>query len=485
MTKYFVVRPHAILSSYDSLHRFGEDNVVVVPLAVIDEINSMHDLSPEKSKIRNAALKYLRSLMDKGVTSENGFKQEEGGIIRVVSNYADVKIDVPNISEFQKRTLQVCTGLQNEGKTVILVTNNMGLQIKAHMAGINAEEFKDEIFPVLEEQYKGRIEIEVSAELSTKLYQELNNESVTEMFAERSIPRSDIEACTDIELLENEYVVMTHNGKPYYGQVKGDKILILTDHMREPYGIKPMNDGQKILMNALCDNTPLVVVKGPPGTGKTLLSMAVALDRVVEKHEFSRILITRSVSNDKLGYLPGSVDEKLSPFLQGVTDNLDVIINGTNSRKMKKLVSKSDVSSKNKLEKNKNKYVDDCEDDNDKSSYNTLERGEYLFEKGIIKIQALEMIRGRSIVDTIFIIDETQNIEPEFVKTIVSRAAKGSKFIFLGDPTQIDNPKLSERYNALVYLAEKLKGDIDCTVVSLEDEESVRSRLAKIATQIL
>ncbi len=485
MTKYFVLRPHGILSSYDSLHRFGEDNVVVVPLAVIDEINAMHDLSPEKSKIRKAALKYLRSLMDEGVTSENGFKQEEGGIIRVVSNYADVKIDVPNISEFQKRTLQVCKGLQDEGKTVILVTNNMGLQIKAHMAGINAEEFKDEIFPVLEEQYKGRINVEVSEELSNKLFQESIQESTTEMFTKRSIPRSDLEDFIKSKLLENEYVIMTYEGKSYYGQVKGDKIILLTDHMREPYGIKPMNDGQKILMNALYDNTPLVVVKGPPGTGKTLLSMAVALDRVVEKHEYIRILITRSVSNDKLGYLPGSVDEKLSPFLQGVTDNLDVLINGTNSKKMKKLVSKCDVNNKNKLEKNKNKYVDDCEDGNDKSEYNTLERGEYLFEKGIIKIQALEMIRGRSIVDTIFIIDETQNIEPEFAKTIVSRAAKGSKFIFLGDPTQIDNPKLSERYNALVYLAEKLKDDVDCTVVSLEDEESVRSRLARIATQIL
>ena len=484
MTKYFVLRPHAILSSYDSLHRFGEDNVVVVPLAVIDEINAMHDLSPEKSKIRKAALKYIRSLMDKGVTSENGYKLEEGGTIRVVSNYADVKIDVPNISEFQRRTLQVCIGIQNEGKNVILVTNNMGLQIKAHMAGITAEEFKDEIFPVLEEQYKGRINVEVSAELATKLYNESIQESVTEMFTERSIDRGDLEKETNYELLENEYVIMTYGEKSYYGQVKDDKIVLLNAHMREPYGIKPMNTGQKLLMNALCDNTPLVVVKGPPGTGKTLLSMAVALDRVVEKHEFSRILITRSVSNDKLGYLPGSVDEKLSPFLQGVTDNLDVLINGTNSRKTKKLVSKCDSNSKNKLEKNKNKYVDDCEDDEGKS-YNSIERGEYLFEKGIIKIQALEMIRGRSIVDTIFIIDETQNIEPEFAKTIVSRAAKGSKFIFLGDPSQIDNPKLSDRYNALVYLAEKLKGDVDCTVVSLEDEESVRSRLARIATQIL
>lgn len=487
MTKCFVLRPHALLSSYDSLHRFGDDNVVIVATAVIDEINAMKDLSPEKSRIRKHVLKYIKSLMDKGVASDAGYKQEKGGIIRVVSNYTEVKIDLPNLSKFQKRTLQVCKGLQDEGNNVILVTNNMGLQIKAHMVGINAEEFKDEIFPVLEEQYRGRTDVEISAELSTKIYNELSCGAPEKAFVEKYIPKSDISDFVESELLENEYVVMNYESSTYYGQVKGDKILLLENHKREPFGITPMNDGQKFLMNALYDNTPLVVVKGPPGTGKTLLSMAVALERVIENHEFIRILITRSVSNEKLGYLPGNVNEKLSPFLQGVTDNLDVLINGTKSKKVKKLVEKTDnKKNKNKLEKNKNKYVD--EDDVDQENEETadaIERGEYLFEKGIIKIQALEMIRGRSIVNTMFIIDETQNIEPEFAKTIVSRAAKGSKFIFLGDPTQVDNPKLSERYNALVYLAEKLKGDIDCTVVSLDEEESVRSRLARIATQKL
>lgn len=477
MTKYFVLRPHALLSSYDSLHRFGEDNVVVVPLAVIDEINAMHDLTPEKSKIRKAVLKYIRSLMDKGVTSDEGVKLEKGGKLKVVSNYAEVEINQQNITEFQRRTLQVCKGLKNEGKTVILVTNNMGLQIKAHMEGINAEEFKDEIFPVIEEQYTGRINIEITPEIFNIMYQ--NHEILI----------SDLLEYKNVEFLENCFVVMTCGSKSFICKVKGDKIVEVNKHDQEPYDIKPMNIGQKLLMNALYDETPLVIVKGPPGTGKTLLSMAVALDRVVENKEFSRILITRSVSNDKLGYLPGNVNEKLSPFLQGVTDNLDILINGTKSKKLKKLASNGDNVSKNdknKLEKNKSKYATDENEGygNDKAS-DVLEHGEYFFERGIIKIQALEMIRGRSITNTIFIIDETQNIEPEFAKTIVSRAAKGSKFIFLGDPSQVDNPKLSERYNALVFLAEKLKGDPDCTVVSLEEEESVRSRLAIIATQIL
>lgn len=487
--KYFVLRPHAILSSYDSLKRFGDDNVVVLPMAVVDEINAMKDLSPEKSKIRKHVLRYIKSLMDKGVTSEEGYKQEEGGIIRVVSNYTDVKVELPNISEFQKRTLQVCLGLQTSHmhNKVILVTNNIGLQINAHTLGINAEEFKDDIFPILEEQYTGRVDIELTAELASKVQTEAMKESTTEMFTERFIPKSDIEDFVSSELLENEYVLMTYETLVFYGQVKGDKIILLENHKRAPYEIAPMNDGQKFVMNALFDDKPLVIIKGPAGTGKTLLSLATALDRVDNGH-FKRILITREVSNDKLGYLPGNVDEKLGPFLAGIKDALDTIINGTtNQKKRQRLVSKlENKKTKTKLEKGKDRYTDADESNHEEERISeNIEKGEYFFERGIIKIQALEMIRGRSITDTMFIIDETQNIDPEFVKTIVTRAAKGSKFIFLGDPTQVDNSKLSERYNGLVYLAEKMKGDIDCEVITLEEEESVRSRLARTATKKL
>ncbi len=502
--KCFVLRPHAILSSYDSLKRFGEDNIVIVPMAVVDEINAMKDLSPEKSKIRKHVLRYIKSLMDEGVATEKGYKQDEGGILRVVSNYTDVKVDVPNISEFQRRTLQVCVGLQNSHKDnkVILVTNNIGLQIKAHTLGITAEEFKDEIFPILEEQYTGRVHIELTAELATKVQKaaiteakyetEKEFEANAKMFAEKYIPKSDIEGLADSELLENEYVLMTHGTLKFYGQIKGDQVLLLENHMRKPYGISPLNDGQKFLMNALFDNVQLVVVKGAAGTGKTLLSLATALERCDGDEGFARILVSREiVSNDKLGYLPGNQDEKLGPFLGGIKDALDTIINGTkNPKKKQKLMSDlENKKGKSKLEKGKDKYTDPEEDinENDKGLCDSgyFERGEYFFEKGKIRIQALEFIRGRSIIYTFFIIDETQNIDPEYIKTIVTRAGIGSKFIFLGDPTQIDNPKLSERYNGLVYLAEKMKGDIDCSVLTLTEDESVRSRLAKTAAKKL
>lgn len=502
--KYFVLRPHAILSSYDSLKRFGEDNVVVVPMAVVDEINAMKDLSPEKSKIRKHILRYIKSLMDKGVTSEEGYKQEEGGIIRVVSNYTDVKVELSNISEFQKRTLQVCLGLQTSHKDnkVILVTNNLGLQIKAHTLGINAEEFKDEIFPILEEQYTGRVHIELTEELATKVQEaavkdakyesESEFESNAKMFPKKYIPKSDIEGLSDSELLENEYVLMTHGTRRFYGQIKGDQVLLLENHKRQPYGISPLNDGQKFLMNALFDDVQLVVVKGAAGTGKTLLSLATALERCEGDEGFARILVSREiVSNDKLGYLPGDEDKKIGPFLGGIKDALDTIINGTKTpKKRQKLMSNlENKKAKTKLEKGKDKYTDPDEvnKENVKESCNSeyFERGEYFFERGIVRIQALEFIRGRSIIYTFFIIDETQNIDPEYIRTIVTRAGIGSKFIFLGDPTQIDNPKLSERYNGLVYLAEKMKGDIDCSVLTLTEDESVRSRLAKTAAKKL
>ena len=198
---------------------------------------------------------------------------------------------------------------------------------------------------------------------------------------------------------------------------------------------------------------------------KCHLTWAVALEEC-ENGKYERILISRNVDNQKLGYLPGSLEEKVDPFLQGIKDNLEILINGT------QLSEKTVVT-----DRRTKKFSYDGTTNN--------EKGYYFFEKGIIKIQALEMLRGRSVMNTCFIIDEAQNIEPEFIKTIVTRAAKGSKFIFLGDPTQIDNPKLTERRNGIVYLSEKMKNNNLCTVVTLQDSESVRSDLAKVASEIL
>lgn len=151
MSKYFVLRPHALLSSYDSTLRFGEDNVVVVPLAIIDEIADMKNLSIEKSKIKRRVLEYISSFDYKELTT-TGVKQQNGSTLLVATNYRDISVEVSCINQFQQRTLQICLGLKKDTKReVILVTNNIGLQLKARGLGIKAEKFKDEIFPILEQ----------------------------------------------------------------------------------------------------------------------------------------------------------------------------------------------------------------------------------------------------------------------------------------------------------------------------------------------
>ena len=455
MTKYFVLRPHALLSSYDSTMRFGEDNVVVVPLAVIDEITDMKDLSIEKDKIKRRVLEYISSFDYEKLTT-TGVNQANGSILMVATNYHDVEINLQHVNQFQQRTLQICLGLKKDTqKEVVLVTNNIGLQLKAKSIGIRAEKFKDEIFPVVEQQYTGRIEIHVSRECIDNMY----NSELGYVYI------SDLYESEKYTWYQNAFVILRSGTATAYGKVHNEKIVRADAYKKLPYNIKAMNDGQRLLLNALYDESPLTVVKGPAGTGKTLLSMAVALEEC-ENGKYERILISRNVDNQKLGYLPGSLEEKVDPFLQGIKDNLEILINGT------QLSEKTVVT-----DRRTKKFSYDGTTNN--------EKGYYFFEKGIIKIQALEMLRGRSVMNTCFIIDEAQNIEPEFIKTIVTRAAKGSKFIFLGDPTQIDNPKLTERRNGIVYLSEKMKNNNLCTVVTLQDSESVRSDLAKVASEIL
>ena len=444
MSKIFVLRTHALLSSRGSTMRFDDDNEVAIPLAVVDELRDLKSGSVEKAKISKELLEYLNSFPTSKLMGE-GVRQENGSILRVITKANDEKIEIEGISDSEKKTLQVCKKLAKGSKEVVLVTNNLSLQLKAKSIGIRAESLKDEIFPKLSEQYTGRITVYVSNDIIDKLNKDgrISCESICE-FSEN-------------KFIQNQFVILKSEGKSSLGIVKENDIKKIKDRSYYPYGIKPKNVGQKFMIEALLDDQcPLVVIKGNAGTGKTFCTLAVGLEETIENHRYSRILVTRSVTaSEQYGFLPGDIEEKLSPYLAGIKDNLSILLS----------------SGKKSKERNK-------------SSDNT-ENGEYFFEKGIVQIQAIGFLRGRSIVDTFFIIDETQNIEPDTIKSIVTRAAEGSKFIFLGDTTQIDNPNLNERYNGLTYLSEKMKGNSMCIQVSLEEGESVRSELAKQAAQIL
>lgn len=445
MTKTFVLRPNALLASANITQRFGNDNIVVIPMAVIDEVSSMKGLSIEKERIRREIMEYLRSF-NYNELIESGVKQSNGSLLKIAKNFRSEDIGElkrePSVTEYQKRTLKVCVGLKKQGQYVVLVTNNPCLQMRAEGLGIKAESFRDETFPRLAEQYTGRLSVTVNKELFDTF------------FSQEYLDIEQISELNNVTLFENEFILLqcaTDKSKGY-GKVSGKRIVQIFMHERIPYGVRPKNDGQRFLINALYDETPLVVVKGNAGTGKTFCTLAVALDEI-EHNKYSRILATRKADFSAIGYLPGEVEDKMAPYLAGIKDNLSILING-----------------KERKSKEEDKFT---------------ENGQYFFEKRMIQIQAIELLRGRSIVDTLFIIDETQNIEPDLIKTIVTRAGEGSKFVFLGDPTQIDNPNLNERYNGLVYLSEKMKGSQDCIEITLYDDESVRSRLARNAAKIL
>ena len=448
MSKVFVLRTHALLSSRRSTLKFGDDNEIVIPLAVVDELRTLKKESFEKGRIARDLLEYINSFPTDKLMSKEGVVQKNGSVLRICNNFKDISVVVEGLTEPERRTLQTCLGIMNEEKRkVILVTNNLSLQLKAKFLGINAESFKDEVFPRLSEQYTGREEIIVS-------------DVVIDLFYKNGfIATQDIYNNSKIEFCENKFfVLVSPSDKSALGIFRQGRIEKLNHQKEYPYGIKAKNVGQKFLLEALLDDDfPLVVVKGNAGTGKTFCALAAGLQKTEVEDRYSRILVTRSVTaagEEKYGFLPGDIEDKLSPYLAGIKDNLSILIHGSDKKKSKQ----------------------------DKEYY---EDGTNYFERGIVQIQAIGFLRGRSIVDTYFIIDETQNIEPDTIKSIVTRAGEGSKFIFLGDPTQVDNPNLTERYNGLVYLSEKYKDDPLCAQVTLTDNESVRSKLAREAAKKL
>lgn len=197
---------------------------------------------------------------------------------------------------------------------------------------------------------------------------------------------------------------------------------------------------------------PLVIVKGPAGTAKTFYTLAVGLEKVLEQEErqFRKILVCRPNAqfDQDIGFLPGNEKEKISPLMRPIVDNLEVLLD---------------------LEYKKDRHSSEEE---------LHSRIDYLFETGIITIEAMNFMRGRSITDTLLMIDEAQNLSPRQMKGIVTRVGQGTKVVLLGDPAQIDHPLLDERSNGLSYAADRMKGSPLCVQLTMQADECERSDLA-------
>lgn len=453
MIKTYVVDTNVLIQAPDALYCF-EDNQVVIPVVVLEELDNLKKAEGEKGANARAAIRILEQLRQKGDLL-TGVKLEHGGTLRIEKNFVDVKLppDLPD-DKMDNRILKVCKGLEGD---VVLVTKDILLRVKAQIIGVRAEDFTAEQVPERSGQYPGRTEAYAPEECFKDFKKKgisIDRIYIIDEAGERKNP----------QLIENQFVILKADQstkKTILGRVSKNLIIPLESGKHKPYGITPRNAGQYFLQEALmqpAEIAPLVIVKGMAGTAKTFYSLAVGLEKLLNNPtgEYRRMMITRPNAqfDSDIGFLPGDEQEKISPLMRPIIDNLEQLIDSNEEKRYEK------------------------EDE-------LAGKIEEIFERGLIKTEALNYIRGRSIVKTYLIIDEAQNMTPNQVKGIITRAGKGTKIILLGDPNQIDRPFLDERTNGLSFAAEHMKGSPLCWQVTLTAEECERSALAMDAVKRL
>ena len=424
MVKIYVVDTNVLIQAPYGMQCF-EDNQVVLPVVVLEELDNLKKAEGETGANVRTTIRMLEELRLQGDLLE-GVTLPGGGTLRVEKNYRDVELpsDLPE-TKSDNRILKVCLGLsQEKSEQVVLVTKDILLRIKAQIIGIKAEDFLTEQVLGHDAQYRGRICVYAPEEN----FKDFKKKGIPV----ETIYQVDEEGKTVIpQLYENEFVIIQSDQstkKTQLGRVEHGVIRKLEYRKAQPYGVSPRNAGQYFLQEALmqpAEKAPLVIVKGMAGTSKTFYSLAVGLEKMLNNPtgEYRRIMICRPNAqfDEDIGFLPGDEQEKIGPLMDKV---------------------------------------------------------EEVFDRGIIQAEAMNFIRGRSIVKTYLIIDEAQNMTPNQMKGLITRAGKDTKIILLGDPNQIDRPFLDERTNGLSYAAEHMKGSPLCWQITLTAEECERSKLA-------
>tara|TARA_B100001287_G_scaffold266254_1_gene260014 strand:- start:27360 stop:28709 length:1350 start_codon:yes stop_codon:yes gene_type:complete len=441
--KIFVLDTSVILHDHNALNCF-EENDVAIPITVLEELDNFKRGNDTKNY---EAREFIRILdrMSNAFTLQDWIpincKEDNGqekGSFKIVMENEELISDAVKIfgNKNDHKILNAALSLQKTHlkNKVVLVSKDINLRLKAKALNIKAEDFETGKIDRDSTLYSGREIIEnVESDYINKLYKQGHLEDLG--------PLNDNEIDNGFYILKNGKTSVLSYFNPF------DKNLERVEK-QYVYGIKPRNAEQTFALHALLNpDIKLVSLQGVAGTGKTLLALASAL----EQHNlYQQIVLARPIvplSNKDIGYLPGNAEDKINPYMQPLFDNLKFIKNqfGENEKKYRKIVE--------------------------------------MEEDGKLKISALAFIRGRSLSNVIFIVDEAQNLTPHEVKTIITRAGENTKIIFTGDVFQIDTPYLDEQSNGLSYLIDRLKGNELFAHITLEKGE--RSELANLANELL
>jgi PhoH-like ATPase len=437
--KNYILDTTVLLYDSQAMFKFEENNIII-PITVIEDVDHFKKDLSETGRNARQTSRYLDSLRKIGPLTK-GVRLDNGGTLFVKLSDSDAVRRIPR--EFQEKLRDnfiLATILDVKAKAgdtpTVFVSKDINLRIKADSLGVVVEDYESDRVEI-EELYSGWAERKVDS-------------GTIDGFREKGF------LDTVETLFPNQYVVMTDRADAaHYAlgrfDAKEKKVVRLVSEGKEGmFRIKPRNTEQLFTMDALLnDSIQLVTLVGKAGTGKTLLAVAASLNKTIDENLFTRILVSRPTlpMGKDIGFLPGTVEEKLTPWMYPIIDNVDLLL-------------RSEAKARRHI------------------------RGfKELMDTGILVIEPLTFIRGRSIHNQYLIVDEAQNLTPHEIKTIITRVGDGTKIVLTGDPYQIDNPYIDSSSNGLTYVVEKFKSQDIAAHITLTKGE--RSALSELAANIL
>lgn len=452
MKKTYLLDTNVLLSDPTCLGKF-QDNDLVIPVVVLEELDRHKSRSDEVGRNCREISRVLDDLAKNGSLKE-GVELQGGGILKVLLAEGDIKTNLPPELSYATSVDNMIIGFAMMNPDCILVTKDINVRVKCSSLGIAAQDY---------------LSIRVSDDLGD-LYTGVKNVLVDGTLIDDFYDGKTIEAkqVNDGDCFPNEVFVMSAIGNPSKSAISRSSGGVL-EHVKKfdaVFGLKARNKEQTFALDLLMDpSIKLVTLVGKAGSGKTCLAIAAGLeqlDSLGSLKTYQKLLVSRPVQplGKDIGFLPGTLIEKMDPWIAPIRDNLEFLLGSTSNKKQGK--RKQDEQADNGF---KNEYLD------------------IMRQKGLIEIEAMSYIRGRSIPNTYMIIDEAQNLSMHELKTIITRVGEGTKIVLTGDIEQIDRCDLDSFTNGLTYAIEKFKEhDIAGHITLVRGE---RSELATLASKIL